>query len=288
MTTTYGPEFTRFFPAIVKALREMGGSGTTSEVIDRSIELLALSETEQNSELASGSSRIRNQAQWARLYMARGGILDSSKRGIWRLTEAGNTIDPDVCDWRAMFKSVQKIFIDERKQREESDETPDDDADDAIAPANNYRSEVLTILRRLPPSGFEKLCQNLLRESGFQQVTVTGKSGDGGIDGIGILQINAFVSFNVLFQCKRYAGSVTPSQIRDFRGAMVGRADKGLVITTGTFTVEAKREARRDGAPPIELVDGEALVRLFESLEFGLLPRTTYDVDVSFFHQFQD
>ena len=288
MTTAYGPEFTRFFPPILKALREMGGSGTTSEVIDRSIELLGLTESEQNSQLSSGSSRIRNQAQWARLYLARGGILDSSKRGIWRLTEAGNSVDPDACDWRAMFKSVQKAFADERKQREESAEPPDDAVDDSVAPATDYIAEVLTILRRLPPSGFEKLCQNLLRESGFQQVTVTGKSGDGGIDGIGILQINAFVSFNVLFQCKRYAGSVSPSQIRDFRGAMVGRADKGLVITTGTFTVEAKREARRDGAPPIELVDGEALVRLFETLEFGLVPRTTYDVDVSFFHQFQD
>ena len=106
----------------------------------------------------------------------------------------------------------------------------------------------LTVLRGLPPSGFEKLCQNLLRESGFQQVTVTGKSGDGGVDGIGMLQFNAFVSFNVLLSCKRYAGSVTPSQIRDFRGAMVGRADKELVMTTGTFTVDAKREARRDGA----------------------------------------
>jgi restriction system protein len=288
MTATYGPEFTRFFPAIVKALREMGGSATTSEVIDRSIELLGVTENEQNRELTSGSSRVRNQVQWARLYMARGGILDSSKRGVWRLTEAGNAIDPDDCDWRSMFKSVQKAYLNERKQREELDETPADDADDGITQAIDYRSEVLNILRQLPPPGFERLCQNLLRESGFQQVTVTGKSGDGGIDGIGILQVNPFVSFNVLFQCKRYAGAVTPSQIRDFRGAMVGRADKGLVITTGTFTVEAKREARRDGAPPIELVDGEALVRLFESLEFGLLPRTTYDVDVSFFHQFQN
>jgi restriction system protein len=288
MSVSFGPEFTRFFPSIVKALLETGGSGTTSEVIDRSIELLGLTESEQNIELASGSSRVRNQANWARLYMARGGILDSSKRGVWRLTEIGSSLDPDTYDWRELFKTVQKAFADERKLREEANETPEDDADDAIAPTGDHVSEVLKILRGLPPSGFERLCQNLLRESGFQQVSVTGKSGDGGIDGIGILQVNAFVSFNVLFQCKRYAGSVSPSQIRDFRGAMVGRADKGLVITTGTFTVEAKREARRDGAPPIELVDGESLVRLFESLEFGLVPRTTYDVDASFFHQFQE
>ena len=118
-------------------------------------------------------------------------------------------------------------------------------------------------------------------------MTVTGRSGDGGIDGIGILQVNKFVSFTVLFQCKRYQGSVSPSQVRDFRGAMEGRADKGLLITTGTFTVEAKKEARRDGAKPIELINGDDLVELFESLELGLIPRTTYDVDQKFFDEYR-
>jgi restriction system protein len=127
----------------------------------------------------------------------------------------------------------------------------------------------------------------LLREHGFEQVTVTGKSGDGGIDGVGILQVNKFVSFNVLFQCKKYEGSVSPSQVRDFRGAMEGRADKGIIITTGFFTSDAKREARRDGAKPIELVDGDKLVELFESLKLGLKPRTTYDVDENFFDEYR-
>ncbi len=131
------------------------------------------------------------------------------------------------------------------------------------------------MIKSLPADGFERLSQRLLRESGFQQVVVTGKSGDGGIGGIGILQMNPFVSFNVLFQCKRYQGAVTPSHVRDFRGAMMGRADKGIIITTGTFTLEAKKEARRDGVPPIELVDGEALVQMFERLELGLIPRKT-------------
>ena len=125
-----------------------------------------------------------------------------------------------------------------------------------------------------------------MRESGFQEVTVTGKSGDGGIDGIGILQINPFVFFKVMFQSKRYAGSVSPSQVRDFRGAMMGRADKGLIITTGTFTKEAKKEAARDGVPPIELIDGDDLIELFVKLELGLVPRTTYDVDNHFFAEY--
>jgi len=116
---------------------------------------------------------------------------------------------------------------------------------------------------------------------------VTGRSGDGGIDGVGILQMTPFVSFNVLFQSKRYQGAVTPSQIRDFRGAMMGRADKGIIMTTGTFTLEAKKEARRDGVPPIELVDSDALIQMFERLELGLIPKTTYDVDERFFEDFK-
>jgi restriction system protein len=142
-------------------------------------------------------------------------------------------------------------------------------------------------MQTLPPQGFERLCQRLLRESGFQQVKVTGRSGDGGIDGIGILQINPFVSFKVLFQCKRYVGAVGAPQIRDFRGAMMGRADKGLILTTGTFTADAQTEAVRDGAPPVELVDGQGLVTLLEQLELGLVPRTTYEVDFRFFEEFK-
>lgn len=145
----------------------------------------------------------------------------------------------------------------------------------------------MNIIKSLPSDGFERLSQRLLRESGFQQVIVTGRSGDGGIDGIGTLHVNPFVSFKVLFQCKRYQGTVTPSQVRDFRGAMMGRADKGIIITTGTFTLEAKKEARRDGVPPIELVDGEALLELFERLELGLIPRKAYDIDRKFFDEYR-
>jgi restriction system protein len=126
-----------------------------------------------------------------------------------------------------------------------------------------------------------------LREAGFQQVTVTGRSGDNGIDGHEVLELNAFVTFKVLFQCKRYKGSVGTPQIRDFRGAMEGRADKGIILTTGTFTQEARREARRDGARPIELVDGDKVVDMFEKLEIGLRPNRVFEVDDGFFDEFR-
>jgi restriction system protein len=190
-----------------------------------------------------------------------------------------------------LFQNIhQKFSVERRKQKDKlalpfenkkdiSDELPDEHDD--------HRIILLEKLMALPADGFERLCQRLLRESGFESVTVTGKSGDGGLDGIGVLQVNPFVSFKVLFQCKRYNGSVSPSQVRDFRGAMMGRADKGIILTTGTFTSEAKKEAVRDGVPPIELVDGEKLVDMFETLELGLKPKKAYDIDEKFFDDFR-
>src|SRR5690606_35926719 len=167
---------------------------------------------------------------------------------------------------------VNKTFGDENQ------EIPDEPLD--------HRQQVLGLLAKLPPDGFERLCQRVLRESGFENVIVTGRSGDGGIDGHGILRVNPLLSFYVYFQCKRYSHSVGPSVVRDFRGAMMGRADKGIILTTASFTSEARKEAVRDGVPPIELVDGDSLIAMLEQLELGLIPRTTYEVDERFFIEF--
>jgi restriction system protein len=280
-----GPEFIRFFKPILQILKESGGSGTTSEVIDRAIELLRIPESEQEVTLKNGQSRVRNQVQWGRLYLVRAGYLESSRRGVWSLTEKGGQTDLATFDAYEVFQLVQQEFRAEKKKKQ-LEEPFIDERDDSSAETADYKSELLALIKSLPPNGFERLCQRVLRESGFQEVSVTGRTGDGGIDGIGVLQVNPFVSFNVLFQCKRYQGSVTPSQVRDFRGAMAGRADKGIMMTTGTFTVEAKKEARRDGAAPIELVAGEDLVKLFEDLELGLVPRRTFEVDRKFFEEF--
>jgi restriction system protein len=281
-----GPQFIRFFKPILEVLRQTGGSGTVSEVIDHVIEKMSIPESEQEITLKSGQSRVRNQVQWARLYLVRGGYLDSSKRGIWSLTEKGMGVDIRTFDTLETFRQVQKLFLGEKKIKSK-DQNIGEEADESRIERLDYRPLLLKLIQTLPATGFERLCQRVLRESGFQKVVVTGRTGDGGIDGVGILQMNPFVSFNVLFQCKRYQGSVTPAQIRDFRGAMMKRADKGIIMTTGTFTLEAKKEARRDGVPPIELVDGESLIQMFEKLELGLIPRTTYEIDENFFEDFK-
>ena len=281
-----GPKFIRFFKPILEVLKQSGGSGTTTEVIDRVTELLKIPESEQEATLKNGQSRVRNQVQYGRLYLVRAGYLDSSRRGVWSLTEKGLQTDLAGFDPYKIFQAVRKEFDADKKKKKAAEETFIDEDDEAGAETSDYKLELLDLIKSLPPSGFERLCQRLLRESGFQAVVVIGRTGDGGIDGIGVLQVNPFVSFNVLFQCKRYQGSVTPSQVRDFRGAMAGRADKGIMMTTGTFTVEAKKEARRDGAAPIELVAGDDLVKLFENLELGLVPTRTFEVDRKFFDEF--
>ena len=282
-----GTKFLRYFGPLLDALRKLGGSGSPDEVVEQIARDMALSDDEQNELVPSGGSRLKTNVAWARFYLVREGLLDSSKRGVWSLTEKGRASRLTVEQAGEIFARWVRVFDKQRKDRtNEQEPIAEQVAEGSGAPSKDYRAETLELLLTLPPSGFERLSQRLLREAGFTQVAVTGQSGDGGIDGYGTLQINHLVSFKVLFQCKRYAKSVSPSQVRDFRGAMAGRADKGIIITTGTFTAEARREASRDGVPPIELIDGDKLVTMLESLELGLRPVTTYELDHTFFAEF--
>jgi len=285
-----GPQFIQYFQPVIDALMELGGSGRPSEVKEVIIENLNISDEEQSDLNPSGQSRFSKKVDWARFYLAKAGYIDSSTRGVWSLTESGRSLKLSSTGALKLFQEIHQIFSDEkRKQKDKKSKSDISDLSDDIPEGEetDHRSILLEKIMSVSPDGFERLCQRLLRESGFESVSVTGRSGDGGLDGNGVLQVNAFVSFKVLFQCKRYSGSVSPSQVRDFRGAMQGRADKGIILTTGTFTSEAKKEAVRDGVPPIELVDGEKLLDMFETLELGLKPKKAFDVDEKFFDDFK-
>jgi restriction system protein len=280
-----GPQFTRYILPILHALREMGGSATAAEVTDAVIEREDLPEELLEQTNKNGQSKVRNMIAWARMYLVHSGHIDSSLRGVWRLTDKGQHEDLKTLNVASLFKGVQSTF----KGSQDEDSTPKSAAsvDATESRLEAEETALLPVIKALSSEGFERLCQRLLREHGFQNVRVTGRSGDGGIDGEGILEINPLLSFKVLFQCKRYQGSVGASMIRDFRGALVGKADKGILLTTGSFTMDAKREAIRDGANPIELVDGEKLVRMFEKLELGVKPKVVYEVDMDFFNDFK-
>lgn len=285
-------EFATYMNPLILALRKLGGSARAEEVCTTIAETLKLPDAVLDKQLKNGESRYKNQVHWARFYLATTGYIDSSRRGVWALTEKGQSC-PELTEiqLREIILAVQEKTAKPKASKSKS--APLEIADDQAAPLPDAtgvstREQLLNILKSLSPSGFERICQRLLREAGFEKVEVTGRSGDGGIDGNGVLQLNSFVSFQVLFQCKRYEGNVTSPQVRDFRGAMMGRAEKGIIMTTGSFTADAKREATRDGVQPIELVDGDKLVEMFEQLELGMKPRTVYEVDDEFFEPFKD
>jgi len=287
------PEFAIYINPLISALRTLGGSARPGEVCAFIADQLKLPDELLDRKLKNGLSRYEKQVHWARFYLAKTGYIDSSKDGVWTLTHKGQeATEFTENQLRDILHEVRTRSPHAKRGKDlqlQSAPTPDELNEQSLSDieTQNYEEQLLSLLKSLPPVGFERICQRLLREAGFEKVTVTGRTSDGGIDGHGVLQLNPFVSFQVIFQCKRYEGSVTPSQVRDFRGAMVGRAEKGIILTTGTFTTEAKREAMRDGAQPIELVDGEKLVEMFKRLELGLKPRKTYDIDTSFFESFK-
>lgn len=255
------PTYDSLYNTLIQALRELGGSGSVSEIEEKVAEILKLSEEDINDIHRNNTTKLSYRLAWTRNYLKHFGVLENSSRAVWALTSKGKTIGH--LSKEEVNKAVKSL---EKKTNITNLVTKDDTQGLPIF----WKEEYLEQLQSLSPKGFEHLCQRLLRESGFVQVEVTGRSGDGGIDGRGIIKIGGLLSFHIIFQCKRYVGSVSSQQIRDFRGAMVGRADKGLVITTGTFTRDARQEATRDGAPPVDLIDGENLIEKMKELNLGV------------------
>ncbi|SRR5581483_2947297 len=278
-----GDRYAMHYGPILDALRDLGGSGTAKEVRSLVIERGGFSADELAKVHPSGEPIIENNIDWARNTLKEAGLLDPSERGIWKLTQEGWRTKLTLEQARELRRKTNREWAQRKKFAAEQGE----DIENSDGVEGIERATALRTLRTLSSDGFERFCQLLLRESGFTEVHVTGKSGDGGIDGHGTLQVNELVSFRVMFQCKRYAKSVSPDLIRDFRGAMQGRSEKGIFITTGYFTAQAEAEANRDGPPPIELVDGDRLVELMERLKLGLIPRTIFDVDEKFFDEYR-
>lgn len=238
--------------------------------------------------MKSGTSRFVNQVAWARQYLVWEGLLEDNTRGIWTLTEKGRSTKLSLEQGRQIFLKWVDIHQKARKDKTQSEIITEQEEEVPENVEHTYTPGLLEVLQSLSPKGFENICQRLLREHGFENVEVTGGSHDGGIDGYGTLELNPFVTIKVLFQCKRYKGTVSRAQVGDFRNAMFGRAEKGIILTTGTFSEDAKREASRDGAPPVELIDGQKLVQLFEVKQLGVKPKTVYDVDLKFFEPFME
>jgi restriction system protein len=269
------PKYDEFHWPVIRALKEIGGSASIAELYERVVADMKLDEVTLAVPHGDGTStEVEYRLAWARTYLKKVGAIDNSERGVWALTTKGrNFTEKDADDVTRQVRL--SIKANKPKSEPSLEEEPS-----SIEPAEGtWKDQLLGVRKSMPPDAFERLCQRILRESGFTKVEVTGRSGDGGIDGAGVLRMN-LVSFHVLFQCKRWKDAVSAPVIRDFRGAMIGRADKGLVITTGRFTSDAQREAVRDGAPAIDLVDGDTLCDLLRALRLGVEVRTVEVVEI--------
>ncbi len=264
------PKYYDLFSPTLKTLNMLGGSGAIDEINDAITGAIGATPEQVNITYAkSGAPILPDRMSWARAYLKLSGFVSNPKRGVWVLTEMGQTsVNKSNAELKQIVNAAYKASLAAKKAAEESegDGTELGSAPESIT---SWNDQLLGCVQAIEPAAFERLCQRLLRESGFTRVEVTGKSGDGGIDGAGVLRMN-LISFQVLFQCKRWKGSVGSEVVRNFRGAMQGRADKGLIITTGTFTADARKEATRDGAPAIDLIDGEALCLLLKDLKLGV------------------
>ncbi|WP_026461937.1 restriction endonuclease [Adhaeribacter aquaticus] len=269
MPESFKYKYDDLFNPTLKALHNLGGSGSVEEIEEQVSLILKLTDEQVNEVHRGNTSKLSYRLTWARNYLKRFNLLENSSRGVWALTELGlktPSVDKEVVK--------RQVVAEDRLQRPKDKSRPaapiEEVLEDEELHKYSWQEKLIEELQNISPAAFERLCQRLLRELGFQNVEVTGRPNDGGIDGKGMLRLGGVLSFHVIFQAKRYKGAVSPSIVRDFRGAMVGRADKGLIITTGTFTREAKREASRDGAPPIDLMDGNDLAEKLKELRLGI------------------
>ncbi len=282
------PSYDSLLIPVVRALIILGGSGTNEEINEKVYEIENFSEailqiphTEEGT-----TSEIAYRLFWARTYLKKFGLIENSIRGIWNLAKSDVDIEKLNSDEIVRFVRNQRKLS--KKNQKDEKELSNSNIEEEVDESLEWKEKLLKTILAIPPNAFEKLTQRLLRESGFVEVEVTGRSNDGGIDGKGIARMSGLLSFHVIFQCKRYKGSIVPSQIRDFRGAMQGRADKGIFITTGNFTREARKEATRDGAPPIDLIDGELLCEKLKEFSLGVKTKLVEEIgiDEEFFSKF--
>lgn len=264
---------------LIHALVTLGGSASNDEMYETVVE----QETFDDEMLAvlhnpdkSNQTEIAYRLAWARTYLKKAGYLENSAQGVWALTDKGK--ESTKINSSAIVKFVKS---EDKKAKSKASSGDDGQIDDLPEENKPWREKLHNLLvNEMSPDGFERLTQRLLRESGFIHVEVTGRTGDGGIDGKGIARINGLMSFHIAFQCKKYKGSIGSPEIRDFRGATVGRADRGLFITTGSFTKSAIEEANRDGASPIDLVDGDQLADKLKDLQLGVKTKLVEEISI--------
>lgn len=281
------PRYNNLIVPVFLALKDLGGSGSNDEILSCVISNLRLPDdvVDFPHKGSTSISELAYQLAWARTYMKNYGVIENSARAVWSIRP--DYAQESTLDAKHIVQTVKAENLQRKNSGTQSAEngSPEDDGLESPDEVKPWRQQLLEILQKMDPYGFERLTQRILRECGFSQVEVTKQSGDGGIDGTGKLRINGIFSFNVAFQCKRYSGVVGASVVRDFRGSLTQNIEKGVLITTGSFSKAAKSEASDPGKQQIDLIDGEGLVDKIAEYAIGVREVKSYEIDEEFFEK---
>jgi len=291
-------EFVKWFGPILDALRASGGSARPKEITEWIGEKYKIPDDILNERYEkSGVLKFQNQLAWARQYLVWEELLASSKHGVWTLSKKGWEANVTETQAHDIFLKWVKVFQDLREDKS-TDSTVDIEAEKIIqlqeesepdSSQSNLKPTLIEVLQNLSATGFEHLCGRLLREYDFENIEITQRSHDGGIDGYANLKLNPFVNLSVFFQCKRYTGTVPTEKVQAFIGVMETNkrsVEKGLIITTGTFA-KAAIDIEKNNVK-LELIDGDKLVGMFEKVELGVTAKTIFEPNLTFFEQYRD
>jgi restriction system protein len=290
-------EFVKWFGPVLEALRALGGSAKPREISLWIGEKYNIPDSVLNERYEkSGVLKFQNQLAWARQYLVWEELLATSKHGVWTLSNKGWETKLTEELSHDIFLKWVKVFQDLREGK--SSNTVESEADKIIEIQEGGQPEIskgglipslIEVLQNLSPTGFEHLCGRLLHEYNFENIEITQRSHDGGIDGYATLKLNPFVNLSVFFQCKRYQGTVPTEKVQAFIGVMETNkrsVEKGLLITTGSFA-KAALEIEKTNIK-LELIDGDKLVEMFEKVELGVTPKTIYEPNMTLFEQYRD
>ena len=279
---------------LLKVLKDAGGSLSIRDAIAKTKEFYPeLTDEEKASMLTSGENRLNNRIAWCRQRLVEKGEIDSSTRGIWKITEEGKKrVEAEWPSWKAEYVEIKPHIRTQRSsesmKKQEDVTTPTELIDSTIGEiTEDVKAQILKRLKDVEPATFENIVAQLLEKLGYGSkddgsIKVTGRSHDGGIDGI--CSLDKLGLGKVIFQAKRWNSNVGIKEVSQLVGAVHSkRVSSGILITTADFTADAKKEADRAGN--IRLIDGQELASLMIQTGLGVkkVPISYPKIDEDYF-----
>lgn len=290
------PSVKDFYDPVLRALHDLGGEGSNEAIDTAIIESFKLSPEQVAKTYGSPNSRNKpicaDRIGWASSHLKIAGLIEQPRRKVWQLTAQGRVT-------QTVAKSVVRQAMNESKIKRAKEqaaivqELPPQQShlsavslEDLLATYTSWRDQLLEQLHEMTVSQLERFFLRIFKSEGIDTVDVLGTIGSAEIEGT--MTSEGFLTFRVAFQFMRGNRQVSAREVEDFRRrARVSGSDKGLLITTGTFTQEATRESERRSPPKIELIDGKQLIDKLKELGLGVSTKRVVveqvDIDLDWF-----